>query len=271
MNYASGASLTSPVFVPNRGDTTTGIASGVQGNINTIISGAESSRWTGTGYAIGTTSAIARLTVAATSSSSTIPLLALQSPDKTSGLATSSIFVVLPSGKVGIATTTPTYLLSVGSVSVADGIQVGIRDADGVCTLDPDSGGSWSCTSDARLKHDIKDTTQSGLGYVSDFRIRDFILNANGQPYTGVIAQELLAKHPELVSKGDDGFYTVMQPNNWLIVKAVQETWAKMEQVIIHLAGLDKRVYDLEVKTNEQQKTIEALEARLDKLEHSNF
>jgi hypothetical protein len=45
----------------------------------------------------------------------------------------------------------------------------------------------------------------------------------NSPKYTGVIAQEMLQSHPELVHMGDNGFYTVSQPNPYLIVKAIQE------------------------------------------------
>lgn len=63
MANATGASLTAPDFIPDRGDTTTGFAAGVLGNINTIIGGAETSRWTSIGYGIGTSTPYSKLSV----------------------------------------------------------------------------------------------------------------------------------------------------------------------------------------------------------------
>jgi hypothetical protein len=58
-------------------------------------------------------------------------------------VAGTSGLTVLQNGNVGIGTTTPTYLLSVGSQTTTSGIQASIRDSNGVCTRSA-SGGSWS-------------------------------------------------------------------------------------------------------------------------------
>jgi hypothetical protein len=59
----SANSTTAPVIEPNRADPTTGFAAGVQGNINAIVGGVEVTRWTSTGFGIGTATPAAKLDV----------------------------------------------------------------------------------------------------------------------------------------------------------------------------------------------------------------
>lgn len=51
----------------------------------------------------------------------------------------------------------------------ADENIVTIRDNDGTCTLNPESGGSWSCTSDIRLKTNISNL-KNGLSIIDQLR-----------------------------------------------------------------------------------------------------
>lgn len=59
----NASSLTGPDLIPNKADTTTGFGAGTQGNLTTVIGGSETSRWTSTGYGIGTTSPFQPLSV----------------------------------------------------------------------------------------------------------------------------------------------------------------------------------------------------------------
>ena len=47
------------------------------------------------------------------------------------------------------------------------------------------------------------------LPYLLGIPIKDFTVIASGDNKTGVIAQELLEKYPELVHKDADGYYMV--------------------------------------------------------------
>lgn len=127
-------------------------------------------------------------------------------------------------GHVGIGTISPTARLDV--VSATAGVAVArFQNGTGACTFTPASSGSgtWSCSSDARLKTDITDAEGRALDWVKDFRIRDYTVKADGSRQTGVIAQEVQATHPEMVHTGADGMMTVDEPGVWKLVQAIQE------------------------------------------------
>ena len=65
--------------------------------------------------------------------------------------------------------------------------------------------------------------TAPALPYLLGIPIKDFTVIASGDNKTGVIAQELLEKYPELVHMDADGYYMVDGMNNWKLVKAIQE------------------------------------------------
>ena len=144
--------------------------------------------------------------------------------------------VNFPSGKVGIGTTSPSYLLHVGSSS-ASGVVAEFQNSAGNCTITPPTS-TWSCTSDERLKKDIADAGEA-LPELANMRVRDFTLKSTGERRTGVIAQELLPTHPDMVHEGRDGFYTVDAPNPWMLVKAIQELKAENDQLRARLAALE--------------------------------
>ena len=79
-----------------------------------------------------------------------------------------------------------------------------------------------SCSSDLRLKKDVVDTG-SAVDWLGNMRVRDFTVRASNERRTGVIAQEMLLTHPEMVHMNADGLYTVDEPNTWRFVKAIQE------------------------------------------------
>jgi hypothetical protein len=135
--------------------------------------------------------------------------------------------VTIDGGNVGIGTTSPKFLLSVESSSEGNMFQ--LYDTDGNCRQDPDASAiTTTCSSDARLKTDISPAKEV-LPYLLGIPIKDFTVKASGDERTGVVAQDLLADYPELVSMGDDGYYGVSEINSWKLVKAIQELNAKIE------------------------------------------
>jgi hypothetical protein len=120
-----------------------------------------------------------------------------------------------------------------------------LQNSSGACTHNPGaSSETVTCSSDVRLKGDIRDTGNA-LARLRDIRVRDFTVKSTGERRTGVVAQELLRNHPELVHKNGQGLYSVDEPNPWLLVKTAQE---------------------LEQKVSEQQREISALKQALSQL-----
>jgi hypothetical protein len=133
-----------------------------------------------------------------------------------------TVMTLLGTGDVGIANTSPSYLLQVGSGS-ASGIVMELQNSSGACTYSPGSSSvTVSCSSDARLKTDIVDS-HGALASLEDMRVRDFTWKPTGERKTGVVAQEMLQTHPDMVHTGKDGYYTVDEPNPWKLIEAVQE------------------------------------------------
>jgi hypothetical protein len=134
------------------------------------------------------------------------------------------------SGNVGIGNTSPSHLLHVGSSS-ASGIVLELQNSSGACTHNPGSSSETvSCSSDIRLKADIQDS-KDALAWVDDMRIRDFTVKATGERKRGVIAQEVMLKHPEMVHENEEGTYLVDEPNPWNLVKAIQEQQAEIDEL----------------------------------------
>jgi hypothetical protein len=131
-------------------------------------------------------------------------------------------FRIQSNGKVGIGITSPSTTLHVYSTG-GDRTAITVRDSDGSCTGNPESGSfGWSCSSDARLKTNITDTKPL-LSKLMEIKIRDYTLISSGEKATGVIAQELQTIFPELVNMGQDGYLVVSEPSNWILIKGIQE------------------------------------------------
>jgi hypothetical protein len=133
-------------------------------------------------------------------------------------------------GKIGIGVVSPGYTLDVQDTSTAGAI-FNLTNSAGACTHTPAAGSETvSCSSDERLKTNITDAS-SALAYFSDFHIRDYTIIATGQNTTGVIAQEIMQTHPELVTMGPNGYYMVSEPNPWKLVKGIQELDLQIEDI----------------------------------------
>lgn len=174
----------------------------------------------------------ADLTVAGTNIPSNNSLALISDAADPSGFAfvtrangNSAKMVISGDGNVGIGALTPGHKLEIRGAG--DGALLSVGDDNGTCSLNPSSSSaSWSCSSDARLKADIRDAPSS-LDYLEDFRVRSYVVKNSGEPVVGVIAQEVLETHPELVSSSGDGYYAVREVGSWHFVKSVQELRAE--------------------------------------------
>lgn len=162
-------------------------------------------------------------------------------------------------GSVGIGTQSPSYLLQVGSSS-STGVVAEFQNSAGACTFTPSASSMTpSCSSDARLKKDIADTGDV-LAWLGDMRVRDFTIRSTGARQTGVVAQEMLESHPDMVHMGDDGFYTVDGPNPWKLVRAIQELEADND-------NLRAATENLRAANDDEAAQIKVLSQRLATLE----
>src|SRR6266436_3874150 len=206
----SDATALTALTVSATGATGSTAATTVQGNAGS-----------GTDKAGGTLTLASGISTGTGTSGMNFKVYGAGSTGSTANSATTAM-TILSTGLVGIGTTSPAYLLHVGSAS-ASGIVAELQNSSGACTYQPGASyESVSCSSDARLKKDIADTGDM-LAWVRDMRIRDFTIIADGERRTGVIAQELLPSHPDMVRMGPNGFYTVDQPDPWKLVKAIQQ------------------------------------------------
>lgn len=161
--------------------------------------------------------------------------------------------------RIGIGDATPDYLFDIANTGT-DGDIFSLTDSDGECLHNPESGSETvSCSSDARLKADIVDTG-SALSYFSDFRIRDYTVIASGDTMTGVIAQEMLTAHPELVTQGADGMYSVQLPNQWKVIKAIQELDIAVAPLSDFKHAAQVAIDDLALGGAEAQRALERLQ-----------
>ena len=149
--------------------------------------------------------------------------------------------VIDNTGKVGIGKSAPGGQLIVEDTDI-DGVLLTLQDIDGTCSLDPESGGSiFSCSSDARLKTNIRDA-KPVLGDLMTLRVRDFTVKASGDEMTGLVAQEVEEVMPGIVSEGNDGYLMVAEINHWKLVKAIQELKTENDVLRARLADLEGSV-----------------------------
>jgi hypothetical protein len=154
-------------------------------------------------------------------------------------------------GNVGIGTLSPRTPLHV--YTSGTGALETLQSGSATCVLKPGTDTmTTSCSSDVRLKKDIVDTDDK-LSWLNDMHIRDYTVRVDNSRTTGVVAQELLPTHPDMVHMGADGFYTVDDPNPWKLVKALQELKADND--------------NLRAANDNEVAQIKKLTARLDALE----
>ena len=116
--------------------------------------------------------------------------------------------------------------------------------------------------SDRRLKN-VGEAFKGGLAELKKIEIFNFNYKKDPEkvPHVGVMAQDLMKIFPEAVWKGDDGFYRIrMEDMFYAVINAIKELDEK-------ITGNSNRIAELEKQNAEQQKMIDALIKKVEKLE----
>ena len=104
--------------------------------------------------------------------------------------------------------------------------------------------------SDRRLKYVGKENT-SGLDKIRQLKVFNYTFkkDAKKEPHVGVIAQDLQKIFPNAVKKGADGFLTIrMEDMFYAVINAIKELDAKYQAQEKRINELEKRIEKLEAK-----------------------
>jgi hypothetical protein len=134
-------------------------------------------------------------------------------------------------GNVGIGTTSPDALLTVGSATPSGNV-AHFENSTGSCYINPTTT-SLSCSSDQRLKTNIQSlnasSTLAGLLTLNPVTYNWKTEPTGTPPHTGFIAQQVLPIFPDLVSQGPDGYYTLNYAGFApYIVEAMQQMYQQL-------------------------------------------
>jgi hypothetical protein len=184
---------------------------------------------------------------------------------------TASRLTVKSGGNVGIGLTNPTYNLHV--LGTAGATVAYFSDGAQSCSITPSVSGNISCTSDRRMKKNIKS--------YSDLRSLEKILNLETVTYewkngdhgvhTGYIAQDVEKVVPEIVQETKEGQKQVSYPGLIpLITGALKELNNKIEN--LRVASREphrEEIEELKAQNASLKKENEEIKKRLEKLEKS--
>lgn len=173
-------------------------------------------------------------------------------------------FRITSAGNVGIGTTTPGYKVDVvGTINTSGGVRITSISTSGTVTICRDGTAYLTlCSSDERLKKDIKSISGSGLDAILKLRPVNFHWkkDTNQKLDAGFIAQEVQKVIPEAIGVNDtDGMLTFnVTPIVSYTVKAVQELKIANDNL---KAVIDEQAASLRNQEAELRDLREAFEA----------
>jgi hypothetical protein len=139
--------------------------------------------------------------------------------------------------RIGIGTTSPGYMLEVAGSAAKPG------------------GGSWTSTSDSRLKN-IHGNYTSGIKEI--MKLKPVLFNyidrnprnlPSNEEYIGFVAQDVQSVFPEAVTTGSDGYLDFnMHPVNVAMVNAIQQQQMEIESVKSENQQLKSELKELKEK-----------------------
>jgi len=158
-------------------------------------------------------------------------------------------------GRVGIGTTSPSFLLHVNGSAGKPG------------------GGSWSVASDARLKKNVRrldgalDSMLALEGVTFEYVDAGAIGELDGERM-GLVAQDVERVFPDWIEDGDDGFKRMtVRGFEAVVIEAVRELRAEKDAQVADLEREHaRRMHALERENEALRSRIEALESEVDAL-----
>lgn len=164
-------------------------------------------------------------------------------------------------GRTEVVGVDPESPIHIGSASASSFVEE-LQSVSGSCSLMPTASVlEITCLSDQRLKKEIEDAAPA-LPRLADMRVRDYTLKETGERKTGVIAQEMLWKHPDMVHMSVEELYGVEAPNVWLLVKAIQELKDANDDLTARVSADDDAVKAATDSVADLRERLNALEAR---------
>ena len=144
-------------------------------------------------------------------------------------------------GNIGIGTTDPGSRLHVKSTTANDALLV--EDDSGACEAQPTTTDlTWSCSSDEKLKTNIKPSRFNALDYVTGIPLFDYTVKKTEENATGWVAQEML-KNPLYADLVTNRTYFSPETNQTeselsvstlpqsTLIKAIQELTDRLQKV----------------------------------------
>ena len=105
--------------------------------------------------------------------------------------------------------------------------------------------------SDRRLKY-VGTNNNDGLDKIKQLKVFNYVYkkDTTKTPHVGVIAQDLQKVFPNAIQKGTDGFLTIrMEDMFYAVINAIKELDAKYQAQEKRINELEKRIEKLEAKS----------------------
>lgn len=131
---------------------------------------------------------------------------------------------------------------SVGNLTIGSGTTGCLKDRDGTII-------SGTCSSDERLKTNIKNWNSDALSALMNLPIKTYDWKQGGKDQLGVIAQDAQKADKNLVQLGPDGLLQVhFEELPFYTIKAVQQLKTENDQLKSKVDSLEQRLQKLEAK-----------------------
>jgi len=160
---------------------------------------------------------------------------------------------ILIGRETDVAASGNNYSIVMGVHAVGKGSSTGFINPNGGAMYQGNNASAWSQTSDRRIKKNIVDN-KTGLDAINQVQVRNFEYRTEDEitelpthsaidkqgVQLGVIAQEIQAIFPNMITEESTGVLTVNPDNmTWYLVNAVQELSAQVTTLTARITELE--------------------------------